>query len=149
MFYRQNHNLNKLIKEIVDYNLEYVSDDTTWDNLKERDYKKAYDRVGKTHDKVTNTVPDGVRIDDDGELLVMHVDMPGVSKKDVNLSTVDGMLFINAEQDTDGRSFNIEHRFDAMWDLSTVDAEMSNGLLTVTMGMVEAKKPKVTTVKIK
>ena len=108
-----------------------------------------YDRVGKSEEKVTNAVPDGVRIEDDGELLVMYVDMPGVSKDDVNLSTVDGMLFINAEQDLDGREYNIEHRFDAMWDLSTVDAEMIDGLLIITMGMVEAKKPKVTTVKIK
>tara|TARA_B110000858_G_C17551298_1_gene358189 strand:+ start:158 stop:589 length:432 start_codon:yes stop_codon:yes gene_type:complete len=143
MFYRQNHNLNKLIKEIVDYNLQVVSDDTTWGKL-----NSVSDTV-KSLPKATKTVPDGVRIEDDGELLVMYVDMPGVKKKDVNLSTVDGMLFINAEQDVDGREYNIEHRFDAVWDLSTVDAEMTDGLLVITMGMVEAKKPKVTTVKIK
>lgn len=143
MFLRQNHNLNKLIKEIVDYNLQIVSDDTTWDKL-----NSVSDTVSPLA-KATKTVPDGVRIEDDGELLVMYVDMPGVKKKDVNLSTVDGMLFINAEQDVDGREYNIEHRFDAMWDLSTVDAEMTDGLLVITMGMVEAKKPKVTTVKIK
>jgi len=141
MFLRQNHNLNKLIKEIVDYNLQVVSDDTKWDKLNS-------DTVNPLP-KATKTVPDGVRIEDDGELLVMYVDMPGVKKKDVNLSTVDGMLFINAEQDVDGREYNIEHRFDAVWDLSTVDAEMTDGLLVITMGMVEAKKPKVTTVKIK
>tara|TARA_R110000803_G_scaffold8577_14_gene27453 strand:+ start:2126 stop:2557 length:432 start_codon:yes stop_codon:yes gene_type:complete len=143
MFVRQNHNLSKLIDEIIDYSF---TDNNTNDTLS--GYNKAAGEFLKERPVVNNKVP--IVIDKEEEsMLTLSVELPGVNKKDVAVTSVKGMVFVNAESMRTGKVFNREARLDSKWNLSEIDATMVNGLLTLTIPAVVVDEPSVTTIKIK
>lgn len=91
----------------------------------------------------------------------LHFDIActGLEKKDVNISIEGDILRIKYEKNDDGeiinfihkgiarRSFNLGYKISARFDLQNSDAEMSNGLLKISIPFAEQAKPKALAIK--
>ena len=91
----------------------------------------------------------------------LHFDIActGLEKKDVNISIEGDILRIKYEKNDDGeiinfihkgiarRSFNLGYKISARFDLQNADAEMSNGLLKISIPFAEQAKPKALAIK--
>ena len=86
-----------------------------------------------------------MRIEDD--VLTMEFDVPGLSKKDINVKVEDSILFI--EGDNERRTFNKRYSVSEDWDVAKTSASVKDGVLTVSIPKVEEKKAKVIEVSVK
>lgn len=85
----------------------------------------------------------------------------GLSKEDVNINIEGDILRVtyekNGENDTDAvnfihkgiarRSFNLGYKVSSRFDLQNADAQMINGLLTISIPFAEQAKPKALAIK--
>jgi HSP20 family molecular chaperone IbpA len=83
-----------------------------------------------TYDDVTQQEKDGK--------LVMSIDIPGVKRSDVNVTTNKQKLDISATRDGKAKSYKYDIRSD--YDLNTVDCALADGVLTITIAK-KAKPP--------
>jgi|TARA_Y100001934_G_scaffold55506_1_gene68497 HSP20 family molecular chaperone IbpA len=74
-----------------------------------------------------------------------ELELPGYSKKNVTISAVDGVITINAVKGEKTRKFSVGVPEDA--DLSSIEGQLTNGLLTLKVEKQEKAKP--ITVKLK
>ncbi|HEV7868161.1 MAG TPA: Hsp20/alpha crystallin family protein [Chthoniobacteraceae bacterium] len=95
-------------------------------------------------------------VHDDKENFVVHLELPGMKKEDINLSLHDGMLTVSGErkqerEQKNGGSFRSERYFGkfqrsvtlpALVDASKVSASYKDGVLIVTLPKSEEAKPK-------
>jgi len=92
--------------------------------------------------------------------LHFEVACTGLSKEDVNINIEGDILRItyekDGENDTDAnfihkgiarRSFNLGYKVSSRFDLQNADAQMNNGLLTISIPFAEQAKPKVLAIK--
>ena len=79
--------------------------------------------------------------------IVFTIDMPGVQKKDIDISIDEHSIKVTAENDK-GRNYNYTRRFKPTVDASSAVATFTNGVLDITVKKVE-EKDKGTKVKIK
>jgi len=92
--------------------------------------------------------------------LHFEVACTGLSKEDVNIHIEGDILRItyekDGENDTDAnfihkgiarRSFNLGYKVSSRFDLQNADAQMNNGLLTISIPFAEQAKPKVLAIK--
>ena len=86
-----------------------------------------------------------MRIEDD--VLTMEFDVPGLSKKDINVKVEDSILLI--EGDNERRTFNKRYNIQEDWDVSKTTAVVKDGVLTISIPKVEEKKTKVIEVSVK
>jgi HSP20 family protein len=84
-------------------------------------------------------------IEDDN--LIMEFEVPGFSKKDLNVKVENNVLSVSAC--TEDRSFDKSYKLNNMWDGTSVSAEAKNGILTITIPKKEEMKSKVIEVKVK
>ena len=104
--------------------------------------------------------PDSYQIRDTGNELVITVDLPGVSKNDVELSISGDNLFVRASRTatvpegyTTHRRERASYKFEHAWrlplpvDAQKVEAKMAEGVLTVTLPKSPDSQPKQITVK--
>ena len=84
-------------------------------------------------------------IEDD--VLTMEFDVPGLSKKDINVKVEDTVLSI--EGDNEKRTFNKRYNIQEDWDVSKTTAVVKDGVLTISIPKVEEKKTKVIEVSVK
>ena len=85
----------------------------------------------------------------------------GLSKKDVNINIEGDILRVIYEKDGEDendvtnfihkgiarRSFNLGYKVSSRFDLQSADAQMNNGLLTISIPFAEQAKPKVLAIK--
>ena len=83
---------------------------------------------------------------EDGGNLIMEFDVPGFTKKDITITTVENILFINGVNET--RTLNKEYRVDTDVDTNKATATVSNGVLTVTIPVLKSLS-KVTSISVK
>ena len=79
--------------------------------------------------------------------IVFTIDMPGVQKKDIDISIEEHSIKVSAQNDK-GRNYNYTRRFKPTVDASSAVATFTNGVLDITVKKVE-EKDKGTKVKIK
>ncbi len=103
-----------------------------------------------------------VDIQDNGQNYSLKADLPGVQKEDLKVDFADGILTISAEhhsskEDKDEKGYLLRERVSGSYsrsfsfedaDESKIDAEFSNGVLTMTIGKKEPQK-KATSIAIK
>ena len=95
-----------------------------------------------------NRVPDvnrNMKLEND--VLTMEFDVPGLSKKDINVKVEDRVLSLEGENDV--RSFTKKYNISEDWDVSKTSASVKNGVLSVSIPKVEEKKTKVIEVTVK
>ena len=95
-----------------------------------------------------------VDISETDEAVVLYMDLPGVTTKDVNIDFKEGILSMSAKVDslpTHFRSIYSEYqiggyhrRFNigSSLDPSKIEAKMNNGMLTLTVPKAEEHKPR-------
>ena len=83
----------------------------------------------------------------ENDVLTMEFDVPGLSKKDINVRVEDTILSI--EGDNEKRTFNKRYNIQEDWDVAKTSAVVKDGVLTVSIPKVEEKKAKVIEVSIK
>ena len=86
-----------------------------------------------------------MKIEDD--VLIMEFDVPGLSKKDINVKVEDTVLSI--EGDNEKRTFNKRFNIQEDWDVTKTTASVKDGVLTVSIPKVEEKKARVIEVSVK
>ena len=74
-----------------------------------------------------------------------ELELPGYAKKDVRISAADGVITINAVKGEKTRKLSVGVPEDA--DLSSIEGQLTNGLLTLKVEKQEKAKP--ITVKLK
>ena len=79
--------------------------------------------------------------------IVFTIDMPGVAKKDIDISIEDHSIKVIAQNEK-GRNYNYTRRFKPTVDESSAVATFTNGVLDITVMKVEEKE-KGTKVNIK
>ena len=79
--------------------------------------------------------------------IVFTIDMPGVQKKDIDITIEEHSIKVSAENEK-GRNYNYTRRFKPTVDASSAVATFTNGVLDITVKKVE-EKDKGTKVKIK
>ena len=79
--------------------------------------------------------------------IVFTIDMPGVQKKDIDISIEEHSIKVTAQNEK-GRNYNYTRRFKPTVDESSAVATFTNGVLDITVKKVE-EKDKGTKVKIK
>lgn len=88
---------------------------------------------------------------DDGSLS-LYVDLPGVQQQDLNVEVVNDTISIKAERKNKGSTYNYTKAFNIpkYLDASTLTADLSDGVLTLSMQKIEqTATPKQIEVKTK
>ncbi len=78
-------------------------------------------------------------LDDKGENYLIDVELPGVKKKDIEVSMHDDLFHINAEKKD--LTFHGHLHFPLKVNPKKAQAKFSNGLLKVTVPIKEKRKP--------
>ncbi len=89
---------------------------------------------------------DTMSYEDRDKDIVFTIDMPGVQKKDIDISIDEHSIKVTAENEK-GRNYNYTRRFKPTVDASSAVATFTNGVLDITVKKVEETKG--TKVKIK
>ena len=71
--------------------------------------------------------------------IVFTIDMPGVTKKDIDITIEDHSIKVSALNDK-GRNYNYTRRFKPTVDESSAVATFTNGVLDITVKKVEEKE---------
>tara|TARA_R110000824_G_scaffold42657_2_gene125378 strand:- start:912 stop:1343 length:432 start_codon:yes stop_codon:yes gene_type:complete len=79
--------------------------------------------------------------------IVFTIDMPGVSKKDINVEVEENSITVKAENGGK-RKYNYTRRFKPTIDTESTKATFTNGVLDITIKKLIEKKPKGKVVKI-
>ena len=102
------------------------------------------DELIKRNHFTPTTTTNNMKLEDD--VLTMEFDVPGLSKKDINIKVEDSVLLI--EGDNDDRTFNKRYNISEDWDVSKTSAKVKDGVLRVSIPKVEEKKTKVINVTV-
>ncbi len=78
--------------------------------------------------------------------IVFTIDMPGVSKKDINIEVEDHFIKVSATNGS-GRDYNYTRRFKPQVDVDSAKATFTNGVLDITVSKVAEKKGKQVKIK--
>jgi HSP20 family protein len=78
--------------------------------------------------------------------IVFTIDMPGVSKKDINIEVEDHFIKVSATNGS-GRDYNYTRRFKPQVDADSAKATFTNGVLDITVNKVAEKKGKQVKIK--
>ena len=71
--------------------------------------------------------------------IVFTIDMPGVQKKDIDISIEEHSIRVSAQNEK-GRNYNYTRRFKPTVDESSAVATFTNGVLDITVKKVEEKE---------
>jgi HSP20 family protein len=111
-----------------------------------------------TNDRRRSLVPASQVIENDGKVVV-RIEMPGVAKSDLEIRAEGQELSVSGrrqEAATDGTwllrerlrgDFQKTFSVDGSIDLDKIEAELANGVLTLTLPMKEAAKPRTIDIK--
>lgn len=125
-----------------------------------RDFFRGWDAEG-TEKRMGTWVP-AVDIDENENEYVVHADLPGIPKKDINVSVDNGMLTLSGERKEEHKegkganrrveryygSFTRSFTLPGSVDTEKVKAAYKDGVLSVTLPKREEAKPKQISVKV-
>ena len=89
---------------------------------------------------------DTMSYEDRDKDIVFTIDMPGVSKKDINIEVEDHFIKVTATNGN-GRDYNYTRRFKPKVDVDSGKATFTNGVLDITVSKVAEKKGKKVSIK--
>ena len=78
--------------------------------------------------------------------IVFTIDMPGVSKKDINIEVEEHFIKVSATNGN-GRDYNYTRRFKPQVDVDSAKATFTNGVLDITVSKIAEKKGKQVKIK--
>ena len=134
---RKTNNIDDTFNELLDAWMDMLSismpmaDMNDWVQVPSKQQKKANPMSYEDRDKD----------------IVFTIDMPGVQKKDIDISIDEHSIKVSAQNEK-GRNYNYTRRFKPTVDESSAVATFTNGVLDITVKKVEEKE-KGTKVKIK
>lgn len=89
---------------------------------------------------------DTMSYEDRDKDIVFTIDMPGVSKKDINIEVEDHFIKVTATNGN-GRDYNYTRRFKPKVDVDSAKATFTNGVLDITVSKLAEKKGKQVKIK--
>ena len=131
---KRNNNIDDSISELLDAWMDMLSINMPSSNMN--------DWVEVPSKKKTNAMS----YEDRDKDIVFTIDMPGVAKKDIDISIEEHSIKVTAQNEK-GRNYNYTRRFKPTVDESSAVATFTNGVLDITVLKVE-EKDKGTKVKI-
>ena len=133
---RKTNNIDDSINELLDAWMDMLSISLPMANM--NDWVEMPSKTKKNNP---------MSYEDRDKDIVFTIDMPGVQKKDIDISIDEHSIKVTAENDK-GRNYNYTRRFKPTVDASSAVATFTNGVLDITVKKVE-EKDKGTKVKIK
>lgn len=134
----------------------------------EREFKKMFNRFGIGTQEAESEYENAVwspltDISEDKDNYTLTLDLPGVKKSDVKISFVDGVLSISGErkqekETKESKYHRVERAFGRYYRSFTlpakikaddINAEFTDGQLTITVPKAEEAKPKEIEIKVK
>ena len=99
------------------------------------------ERVGGNGDDEHSTNDNGLPVDIDAEkkLVRVIVEMPGVTKESIKITGTENHLILSARNET--REIKTEVPINAKVDPKTAKASYKNGVLDITLKLIEASNP--------
>ena len=132
---RKTNNIDDSINELLDAWMDMLSISLPMANM--NDWVEMPSKTRKNNP---------MSYEDRDKDIVFTIDMPGVQKKDIDISIDEHSIKVTAENDK-GRNYNYTRRFKPTVDASSAVATFTNGVLDITVKKVEETKG--TKVKIK
>ena len=96
-----------------------------------------------------------VDIHEEGDKIVMAVELPGFTEEEISINVDDGRLTVSGERSFEKKEDRDYHRVERYYgkfqrtfqlpttvDVNNVDARLENGILTLTAGKREEAKPR-------
>ena len=133
---RKTNNIDDSINELLDAWMDMLSISLPMANM--NDWVEMPSKTKKNNP---------MSYEDRDKDIVFTIDMPGVQKKDIDISIEEHSIKVSAQNDK-GRNYNYTRRFKPTVDASSAVATFTNGVLDITVKKVEEKE-KGTKVKIK
>ena len=103
-------------------------------------------QLEQAYQPVTSKKKNPMSYEDRDKDIVFTIDMPGVSKKDINIEVEDHFIKVSATNGN-GRDYNYTRRFKPMVDVDSAKATFTNGVLDITVNKVAEKKGKQVKIK--
>lgn len=118
-------------------------------------------RMQWLHEELEPTFTPALNVFEDGESIVVEVEVPGIKSGDVEVSFENGELTLKGEKKYEAKENVPVHRRERIygafqrtltlpWEIvaDKISAEMKDGVLTVTLPKAEAAKPRKVAIKV-
>ena len=103
-------------------------------------------QLEQAYQPVTSKKKNPMSYEDRDKDIVFTIDMPGVSKKDINIEVEEHYIKVSATNGN-GRDYNYTRRFKPMVDVDSAKATFTNGVLDITVNKIAEKKGKQVKIK--
>jgi len=103
-------------------------------------------QIEQAYQPVTSKRKNPMSYEDRDKDIVFTIDMPGVSKKDINIEVEEHFIKVSATNGN-GRDYNYTRRFKPQVDVDSAKATFTNGVLDITVNKVAEKKGKQVKIK--
>jgi len=103
-------------------------------------------QLEQAYQPVTSKKKNPMSYEDRDKDIVFTIDMPGVSKKDINIEVEEHFIKVSATNGN-GRDYNYTRRFKPQVDADSAKATFTNGVLDITVSKVAEKKGKQVKIK--
>ena len=103
-------------------------------------------QLEQAYQPVTSKKKNPMSYEDRDKDIVFTIDMPGVSKKDINIEVEEHFIKVSATNGN-GRDYNYTRRFKPQVDVDSAKATFTNGVLDITVSKLAEKKGKQVKIK--
>ena len=103
-------------------------------------------QLEEAYKPITKKTKNPMSYEDRDKDIVFTIDMPGVSKKDINIEVEDHFIKVSATNGN-GRDYNYTRRFKPQVDVDSAKATFTNGVLDITVSKLAEKKGKQVKIK--
>jgi len=132
---RRNNNLDDTFSELLDAWMDMLSISMPVSQM--NDWVEMPSKVKKNN---------AMSYEDRDKDIVFTIDMPGVQKKDIDITIEEHSIKVTAQNEK-GRNYNYTRRFKPTVDENSAVATFTNGVLDITVKKVEEKKGKQVKIK--
>jgi len=132
---RRNNNLDDTFSELLDAWMDMLSISMPVSQM--NDWVEMPSKVKKNNP---------MSYEDRDKDIVFTIDMPGVQKKDIDITIEEHSIKVTAQNEK-GRNYNYTRRFKPTVDENSAVATFTNGVLDITVKKVEEKKGKQVKIK--
>ena len=98
-------------------------------------------------ERAINNTSKTATMDIEEDILTMNFDVPGLSKSDIKITIEDKVITLEGE--TESRTFNKQYKLSDEWDIHQTEANVKNGVLTLTIPKMKIQKKKVLEIIVK
>ena len=132
---KRNNNLDDTFSELLDAWMDMLSISMPVSQM--NDWVEMPSKVKKNN---------AMSYEDRDKDIVFTIDMPGVQKKDIDITIEEHSIKVTAQNEK-GRNYNYTRRFKPTVDENSAVATFTNGVLDITVKKVEEKKGKQVKIK--